>query len=99
MTRPPLRLYVGPDQESQVLPTGKQTSVSTSGLQLQNRVKLGQMLEVLRHAVAHDRTWLKDFMNEEIAVSEDLYDVLTTYEQLAKTADASSTGSSRAESA
>jgi hypothetical protein len=37
------------------------------------------VLPLLADAVASDRTWLKDFADEEIAVSPDLYDVLQAY--------------------
>jgi hypothetical protein len=43
------------------------------------RVSLGEVLPLLADAVASDRTWLKDFADDEITVSSDLYDVLQAY--------------------
>ena len=42
-------------------------------------VPLSELIETLRHAVRHDRTWLDDFENEDVQISEDLYEVLTLY--------------------
>jgi hypothetical protein len=42
-------------------------------------VSLGEVLPLLADAVSSDRTWLTDFVDEEITVSSDLYDVLQAY--------------------
>ena len=49
-------------------------------------VRLGEVTNILRDAVAHDRTWLGDFEDEEIQISPDLYEVLCAYWQLRPTA-------------
>jgi hypothetical protein len=43
------------------------------------RVPLAEVLPLLADAVASDRTWLRDFADEDITVSADLYDVLQAY--------------------
>ena len=67
-----LRLYTEPEMETVALATLPE---ATSGV----RVQLGDVLPLLADAVASDRTWLKDFADEEITVSPDLYDVLQAY--------------------
>ena len=48
----------------------------------QKKVRLGEILNVLTEAARHDRTWLTDFADDEIRISADLYEVLTTYRRL-----------------
>ncbi len=67
-----LRLYTEPDRDSVACAT---LPVAETGV----RVPLGEVLPLLADAVASDRTWLRDFADEEIAVSSDLYDVLQAY--------------------
>ena len=67
-----LRLYTEPEGESVACAT---LPLAPTGV----RVTLGEVLPLLADAVASDRTWLKDFADEEIAVSADLYDVLQAY--------------------
>ena len=67
-----LRVYTEPDVETvacATLPT-RQDGV---------RVSLGEVLPLLADAVASDRTWLRDFADEDITVSSDLFDVLQAY--------------------
>ena len=42
-------------------------------------VRLGQVFPILLDALSHGRTWLNDFDDEPIQISEDLYDVLLAY--------------------
>jgi hypothetical protein len=68
-----LRVYTEPDSETvgcATLPEPNQTGV---------RVSLAEVLPLLADAVASDRTWLKDFADEDITVSSDLFDVLQAY--------------------
>ncbi len=67
-----LRVYTEPDVEA----------VSVATLPMRDtgvRVSLGEVLPLLADAVASDRTWLKDFADEDVTVSSDLYDVLQAY--------------------
>jgi len=69
-----LRIYRGP---------GDDTSVSTLPARTaspQVTVSVGEVLPLLAHAVASQRTWLKDFTDEEISISSDLYEVLLAYQ-------------------
>jgi len=69
-----LRLYTEPEGETVALATLPQPQ-HQAGVQ----VSLGEVLPLLADAVSSDRTWLKDFVDEEITVSSDLYDVLQAY--------------------
>ena len=73
--RPRLRLFVGADEpEMMTLP---EPEVS---------IKLGELTRILADAMIWDRTWVADFADDEIRISADLYEVLTTYAQLRPTA-------------
>jgi hypothetical protein len=67
-----LRLYTEPEIETVACGTLPETRGGV-------RVPLGEVLPLLADAVSSDRTWLKDFVAEEITVSSDLYDVLQAY--------------------
>ena len=67
--RPRLRLYTGPGDVS-TLPEPQMT------------IRLGDITRILRDAVRTDRTWLRDFENDEVQISTDLYEVLSTYSHL-----------------
>ena len=42
-------------------------------------VSVGEVLPLLADALASRRTWLRDFEQDEITVSSDLYEVLLAY--------------------
>jgi hypothetical protein len=68
-----LRIYRGPDEEiceerSAPRATSNQVSVS-----------VGEVLPLLADALASRRTWLRDFEQDEITISSDLYEVLLAY--------------------
>jgi hypothetical protein len=67
-----LRVYTEPDVETVGCATlpARQDGV---------RVSRGEVLPLLADAVASDRTWLRDFADEDITVSSDLFDVLQAY--------------------
>lgn len=67
--QPRLKLYTG-DEETVTL---EEPMV---------RIRLGEVCQVLADAGRFRRTWLSDFEHDEIQVSADLYEVLTTYWQL-----------------
>lgn len=48
----------------------------------QKKVRLAEILTVLAEATRNDRTWLSDFADDEVRISSDLYEVLTTYRRL-----------------
>jgi hypothetical protein len=41
---------------------------------------MGDVLPLLADAVASNRTWLRDFSDDEITISTDLYEVLLSYQ-------------------
>lgn len=41
---------------------------------------MGDVLPLLADAVASNRTWLRDFRDDEITISTDLYEVLLSYQ-------------------
>lgn len=72
--RPSLRLYTGDVNPS--------ATVSNPDLMLAEpevTVSLGQICQILADAVKTRRAWLKDFSDDRVQISADLYDVLSTY--------------------
>lgn len=65
--RPQLRLYNGDDLDFEPIVEPKVP------------MKLGEVANILVEASLARRTWLSDFAEEEIEVSADLYDILSTY--------------------
>lgn len=64
--RPRLRLYTGDELQSAVA----EPKVS---------VRLGEITEILADAVRWDRGWLNDLSEDEIEISADLYEILSSY--------------------
>ncbi|MCA9241393.1 MAG: hypothetical protein KDA37_14390 [Planctomycetales bacterium] len=67
MLKSRLKIYNGPDEH---LSTAAQPSV---------KVTLGEALPLLADAILSNRTWLADFEDDEITLSQDLYEVLLAY--------------------
>ena len=68
--RPRLRLFTGEDEDG---------SVPVEG---QVNVRFGEITRALVEAVRWDRTWLRDFENDEVRVSSDLYEVISSFTRL-----------------
>ncbi len=69
-----LRVYYGPDSETTA-------TVSESKLARDTvTVPLGDVLHLLADAVHSNRTWLRDFSDDEITISSDLYEVVLAYQ-------------------
>jgi hypothetical protein len=49
-------------------------------------VRLDHVLPLLLDASAHNRQWLKDFADETLEISADLYDILLAYQRTRKAA-------------
>lgn len=64
-----LRLYTGDDQATAVA----EPEVS---------VTLGEISRILADAERSNRAWLRDFADDRIQISADLYEVLSTYWRL-----------------
>ena len=70
-----LRVYTGPELERPVAGSVVEEPTRASTV----RVSLGEILPLLADAVASDRTWLRDFADDEVEISADLNDVLQAY--------------------
>jgi hypothetical protein len=75
MHRTHLRIYNGPADQSATL------NLAESKDQRQTvTLPLGEVLPHLADAVQSERTWLRDFENDEITISTDLYEVILAYQ-------------------
>lgn len=73
--RPRLRLFVGADEpESMTFP------------QPEVCIKLGELTKILADAIIWDRAWVADFADDDVKVSADLFEVLSSYAHLRPTA-------------
>jgi hypothetical protein len=69
MMRHRLRLFTG--EEAAGPATAEQVTV-----------RLGDISRALRDATRWNRTWLEDFADDEVQVSQDLYEILAAYMRL-----------------
>jgi len=70
-----LRVYDGPEDAAQT------TSVTEeSDRRHEVSVPLRDILRTLADAVHSDRGWVRDFENDEITISTDLYEVILAYQ-------------------
>jgi hypothetical protein len=72
MAQPQLRVYHGPQTDVSVLSHGRAAETVT--------VPLGEILPLLADAVRSERTWLRDFEDDELTISTDLYEVILAYQ-------------------
>jgi len=70
----PLRIYYGPQGE--IGAGTPQTEVARETVS----VPLGEILPLLADAVQSQRTWMRDFDDDEITISMDLYEVILAYQ-------------------
>ncbi len=69
-----LRIYYGPDEEAtETLAPLSPETVS---------VPLGEVFPALIDALENERTWVRDFKDDEITLSTDLYKVILAYQHL-----------------
>ena len=75
MTQPRLRVFFGQDD-------AHSEATSPVDVQVQNQVTvtLGDVLPLLLDALETRRVWLRDFEEDEITISSDLYEVLMAYQ-------------------
>lgn len=75
MAQPHLRIYYGPDDQVAV-------DGNASGEPQVERVTvaLSDVIPLLVDAIRDERTWLRDFSEDEITISSDLYEVLLAYQ-------------------
>jgi len=69
-----LRIYCGPNED----PAGLGAAETQAPRQTVT-VPLMEVLPLLADAVLSERTWLRDFEDDEVTVSMDLYEVLLAY--------------------
>lgn len=69
-----LRVYYGPET------TSVAASPATIPLRDVVSLPLGEVLPLLMDAAGNRRSWLKDFGDDEISISSDLYEVLLAYQ-------------------
>ena len=70
MQSPNLRIFCGPNDETLDDKPARETV----------RVPLAEMIPLLTDAVRSQRTWLRDFEDDEITISMDLYEVILAYQ-------------------
>ena len=68
-----LRVYYGPQGE-----TAKNNAVDTHRETV--TVPLMEVMPLLTDALQSQRTWLRDFADDEVRISMDLYEVLLAYQ-------------------
>lgn len=70
-----LRVYYGPQSEA---------AYSTANEPVERKdtvtVSLGEILPMLADAIDSNRTWLRDFNDDEVTISSDLYEVILAYQ-------------------
>lgn len=72
MARSHLRIYYGPPEDTR-------TQAGTPAAHTVT-LPLGDVAKLLADAVRNERTWLRDFQDDEITISTDLYEVLLAYQ-------------------
>ena len=77
MAQPRLRIYYGPSED-----TTSQSSQTLNGppSPTQVSVPLRDVFPILADAIRSDATWLRDFADDEISLSTDLYEVILAYQ-------------------
>lgn len=73
MARCQLRVYHGP--QSSLAPLAQ-----TDECRQRVRLPLAEVFPLLADAVASRRTWLRDFADDEMEISTDLYEVILAYQ-------------------
>lgn len=76
MSLPKLSVYYG--LEDQQAPLVEKTAQSIPKV----TVPVGEILPLLADADRSERTWLTDFVDEEMTISADLYEVLLAYQDI-----------------
>lgn len=74
MGQPKLRIYYGPSEE--------ETTTLDASSERQNTVTvpLGEVFPLLADALDSERSWIRDFEDDEITIPSDLYEVMLAYQ-------------------
>jgi len=75
MHRTHLRVYHGPQEEQPTIRLSEHRPLRKAVT-----VSLAEVLPLLADAVRSERTWLRDFDDDEVTISMDLYEVLLAYQ-------------------
>jgi hypothetical protein len=81
MPRTELRIYYGPDDDSEGdsdAASDAAESVSHDGVE----VMLCDVATVLADAIQSGRSWLKDFADDRVIISRDLHEILQEYQRM-----------------
>ena len=71
MVKPHLRLYSGPSASRAAAEPAARNPVT---------VPLGLVFPILAECLESDRTWLRDFEDESVTISADLYDIILAHQ-------------------
>jgi len=71
-----LRVYYGPQDEAAATISLAESRNHTQAV----TVPLMEVLPLLADAIQSERTWLRDFADDEVTISMDLYEVLLAYQ-------------------
>lgn len=66
-----LRLFVGAEAPEATVYSEPEVSM-----------KLGELTRILADAIIWDRTWIADFADDDVRISADLFEVLSSYSQM-----------------
>lgn len=72
MARSQLRVYYGPETTAAASKAQAEPSTVT--------LPLGEILPMLVDAARTQRAWLSDFMEDEVTISTDLYEIILAYQ-------------------
>ena len=81
MARSRLRIYYGPEHDGQSehdMPRSEIGHMPPSSQKV--TVSLGEIFPLLADAVRSERTWLRDFADDEVTISHDLYELVLAYQ-------------------
>ena len=77
MIRNRLRIYYGPEDDAHS-PTVAQEPQQRDSV----TVTAGEIFGILADAAQGNRTWLKDFEDDDVTISSDLYEVIIAYQHM-----------------
>lgn len=66
-----LKLFVSDDERQHL-----KSDSSTAAMPLED------LARVIADAVSWDRTWLQDFADEQVVISQDLYEIIRLYDEI-----------------
>ncbi|MCX7389242.1 MAG: hypothetical protein DWI22_15100 [Planctomycetota bacterium] len=61
---------------------GAETPEATVSAEPEVSIKLGELTRILADAIIWDRTWIGDFADDDVRISADLFEMLSSYSQM-----------------